>query len=148
MIEVFDILETSEKRSPPSPSTKRLAPKRAYRDRAFRLMVLACLVFSMIIQILVSAWFNDKIETVESRLSVCPVITPEEVDLTVVLPRLGDVSRKIDRLTHQLDGGMGNQQTAWPSRGEAKTEIDVTPVRKDKKTRRFIEVEVVERVKK
>jgi hypothetical protein len=148
MIEVFDILGTSEKQSPPSPSTKRLVPKRADRDRMFRLMVLACLLFSMIIQILVSAWFNEKIETLESRLSVYPVVTPEEVDLTVVLPKLGEVGRKIDRLTHQLDGEMRNQQTARPSEGEAKTEIDSAPVRKDEKPRRSIEVEVVESVKK
>ena len=72
-------------------------------DRVFKTVILAFLVLSVLTQLLVSAWFYDKLKGLESRLSLYPVEKPIDVDLRVTIPELIEIDQKIDRLNQRLD---------------------------------------------
>ncbi len=147
MLEVFEILKHSETSSSTSTSGGNPILETASRDRIFKTIILAFLIFSMMIQILVFPWFHNKLKIVENRLSLYPIDKPEKVDLTVILPELVKTDRKIDLLTRQLDKGLESQRVFLVPEENTKTEPLPTPARKEAESRRSIQVEVVEEVK-
>jgi len=147
MMEIFEILRHPETSS--STSTSRGSPilETAVRDRIFKTVILAFLLLSIMIQILVSASFHDKLKILENRLSLYPLTKPVEIDLAVALPELVEVDRKIHMLIQLLDKGPKTQRAFSAPEGNTGAEILSTPVQKKAEPRRSSQVEVVEKVK-
>jgi uncharacterized protein (DUF58 family) len=120
----------------------------AVRDRLFKTIILALLIFSILIQILVSAWFYDKLRTLESRLSLYPVNKPVEVDLKVTIPELLEIDRKIDLLNQRLGEGPKTQRTSTPSRKSTKSGSSSKGVKKTGQSHKSTRVDVVEKIAK
>jgi hypothetical protein len=73
-------------------------------DRLFKTVLLVLVMLSVVVQILVSAWFYDKLRMLDEHLSLYPVNKPVEVGLKVTIPELVEIDRKIDALNRRLDG--------------------------------------------
>ena len=117
------------------------------RDRFFKTVILTILVFSIVVQFLVSAWFYDKLKMLDNRLSQYPMNKPVEVDLKVTIPELVEINQKIDRLSQRLDKGMEPQQTAEIAKPETESKTASKPVKKAAKSNRSHRVDVVEEVR-
>jgi uncharacterized protein (DUF58 family) len=120
----------------------------AVRDRLFKAIILALLIFSILVQILVSAWFYDKLRTLESRLSLYPVNKPVEVDLKVTIPELLEIDRKIDLLNQRLGEGPKTQRASTPPRQSTKSGSSSKGVKKTGQSRKSTRVDVVEKIAK
>lgn len=118
----------------------------AVRDRIFKTVILAFLAFSIVTQLLISAWFYDKLKTLENRLSLYPVNKPVEVDLKVTIPELVEIERKIDGLTQRLGENLKAQHAASVPKRNDDAKVASKPSTKAAKTRRSNQVDVVEKV--
>ena len=118
----------------------------AVRDRIFKTVILVFLFFSIVIQILISTWFYDKLRTLENQLSLYPVNKPVEVDLKVTIPELAEIDRKIDGLTQRLDVELETQQALAAPKRPAKSKPKSQAVSKKNKTRKANKVDIVEKV--
>ena len=118
----------------------------AVRDRIFKAVILAFLVFSIVIQLLISAWFYDKLKTLENRLSLYPVNKPVELDLKVTIPELVEIDRKIDGLTQRLGKDLKAQRAVSDPKRNTDAKVASKPAKKVAKTRRSNQVDVVEKV--
>lgn len=121
----------------------------AIRDRIFKTVILAFLIFSILIQILVSAWFYDKLKMLENRLSLHPVNKPVEVDLRVTIPELVEIDRKIDRLTQRVGNVLRTPREAAVLQRSTKSESPSKSVKKKPKLRestKSTQVDVVEKI--
>jgi hypothetical protein len=118
----------------------------AVRDRIFKTVILVFLFFSIVIQILISTWFYDKLRTLENQLSLYPVNKPVEVDLKVTIPELAEIDRKIDGLTQRLDTELKTQEALAAPKQRAKSEPKSQPASKKNKTRKANKVDIVEKV--
>jgi len=147
MAEFFEFLKHLETPLSTTPSRQSPTFGTTIRDKIFKIVILVLLLFSIMIQVLVSAWFCDKLETLENRLSLHPVSKPVEVDVKVTLPELVEVDRKIDGFVQELDKERRTQQAILVPEGKTKIEIPSAPVRAEAKPRRSNRVEVVEKIK-
>ncbi len=121
------------------------------RDKVFKTVILALLTFSTLIQVSFSAWFYDKLKTLESHLSTYPVNKPVTVDLGAEIPELVETNRKIDRLTEQLDTALNTPQAFQGPERNTPLGTSSKPARKKANSRQstgYAQVEVIERIGK
>jgi hypothetical protein len=116
------------------------------RDRGFKTVILVCLAFSIMLQILVSSWFYDKLKTLENHLSQYPVNKPVEVDLNVTVPELVEIDKKIDKLNQYLTKGVTPRKTSSVTKTSAESEIPAKPPTEEPKPRRSHQVDVIEKI--
>ena len=116
------------------------------KDTLFKATILAFLMLSILMQILVSAWFFDKLTGLENRLSLYPVDKPVDVDLRITIPELVEIDRKIESLARQINqtlvkgGGTRTAQQKTSTKGSSKA------VSKKSKPRASTQVDVVEKI--
>jgi hypothetical protein len=116
------------------------------RDRIFKTVILTFLGVSIVIQLLVSAWFYDKLKMLENRLSLYPVNKPVEVDLRVTVPELVEIDRKIDGLTQRLGQDLKAQEAVSAPKQSTDAAVASKPAKKTAKPRKANRVDVVEKV--
>ena len=116
------------------------------RDRIFKTVILTFLGVSIVIQLLVSAWFYDKLKMLENRLSLYPVNKPVEVDLRVTVPELVEIDRKIDGLTQRLGQDLKAQEAASAPKQSTDAAVASKPAKEPAKPRKANRVDVVEKV--
>ncbi len=116
------------------------------RDRIFKTVILTFLGVSIVIQLLVSAWFYDKLKMLENRLSLYPVNKPVEVDLRVTVPELVEIDRKIDGLTQRLGQDLKAQEAVSAPKQSTDAAVASQPAKKTAKPRKANRVDVVEKV--
>jgi len=115
-------------------------------DRILKIVILAFLILSVLTQILVSAWFYDKLKVLESHLSVYPVNKPVDVDLRITIPELVEIDRKIDRLTQLLGRVPATPRKPAVASESTKTDRLSRSVRKKASPRGSTQVDVVEKI--
>jgi hypothetical protein len=112
----------------------------------FKTVLLALLILSVLTQVLVSAWFYDKLKMMDSRLSLYPVNKPVEVDLRVTIPELVEIDQKIEQLNQRLGKVGGVSSTAVTDKKATRSQKPPKVVKKTPKPRRSTSVDVVERI--
>jgi hypothetical protein len=115
-------------------------------DKVFKIVILAFLIFSILIQITVSVWFHEKLKNLENRLSLYPVNKPAEVDLRVTIPKLVEIDGKIDKLAQELDKVVRSPRTPAVSQTQTKAEHPPKSNNKKAKPRKSTQVDVVEKI--
>jgi hypothetical protein len=135
MLEVFEILKHPE-----------ISPETESHDKTFRTLVLALLSVSITIQILVSAWFHGKFKMLENHLPPHPIIQSEKLDLSVTLPELVAVDRKIDSLAQRLERGLMYQRALRVPEENTEEKTLSAPARKETELRRSNRVMIVEEI--
>jgi hypothetical protein len=118
----------------------------AVKDRVFKTTILAFLILSILIQILVSFWFHDKLEGLENRLSLYPVDKPVDVDLKVTVPELVEIDRKIERLAERLNQTLATEQQSAQTQRDTESKGSRQVVKKKAKPRTSTQVDVVEKI--
>ncbi len=118
----------------------------AVRDRVFKVVILAFLISSILIQITVSLWFHEKLKNLESRLSLYPVNKPVEVDLRVTIPELAQIDGKIDRLTQEVGQVLSSRRVRTIQKGRAVAETSSKSDKKKAKPSGSTQVDVVEKI--
>ncbi len=119
----------------------------AMKDGVFKIIILAVLIFSILIQIVVSGWIYEKIKTLENRLSLYPVNKPVEVDLRVTIPELVEIDGKIDKLTERLGMVLTSHQSHTVQQERTKAARSTNPDKKKARTGGSTRVDVVEKIK-
>jgi hypothetical protein len=115
-------------------------------DRLFKAVILTFLFLSVLIQIMVSIWFYEKLSNMENRLSLYPVNKPVEVDLKVKIPELVEIDDKIDRLTQRLGKELDSPKAHDRSKKVTKGEALPKRSKKKSKPRGSTQVDVVEKI--
>jgi len=118
----------------------------AGRDTVFKATILAFLMVSILMQILVSAWFFDKLTGLENRLSLYPVDKPVDVDLRVTIPELVEIDRKIEILAQQVNQALVKTGVSRTTEQKTSTKGASKAVTKKSKPRASTQVDVVEKI--
>jgi hypothetical protein len=116
------------------------------KDTVFKATILAFLMLSILMQILVSAWFFDKLTGLENRLSLYPVDKPVDVDLRVTIPELVEIDRKIERLAQLLSQALTNGGETLTAQQKTSTKGSSKAVTKKATPRASTQVDVVEKI--
>lgn len=119
------------------------------RDRVFKSVILALLIFSILIQIMVSVWAYEKFKIIETRLSTYPVSKPVAVDVRGTIPQLEEIDRKIDKLAQGLNKALRAPQGSAVPKRSVEAGCSSTPVTKKTKPRKpakSTQVEVIEKI--
>ena len=118
----------------------------AVKDRVFKTTILVFLILSILIQILVSAWFYDKLEGLDNRLSLYPVDKPVDVDLKVTVPELVEIDRKIERLAEQLNQTLATERQPGATQRDTESKGSREVVKKKAKPRMSTQVDIIEKI--
>jgi len=118
----------------------------AGKDTVFKATILAFLMLSILMQILISAWFFDKLKGLEDRLSLYPVDKPVNVDLRVTIPELVEIDRKIESLARQINQTLVDGRATQQMQQKTSTQDASKPVTKKNKRRASTQVDVVEKI--
>jgi len=118
----------------------------AGKDTVFKATILVFLMLSILMQILVSAWFFDKLTGLENRLSLYPVDKPVDVDLRVTIPELVEIDRKIEGLAQQVNQALVKGQVSQTTQQKTSTKGTSKAVTKKSKPRPSTQVDVVEKI--
>jgi len=117
-----------------------------FKESAFKTVILALLIFSILIQIMVSVWFYEKLKNLENRLALYPLNKPVEVDLRVTIPELVEIDGKIDRLTQRLGKVLTSPRGRTVHEREVLTGGSSKSNDKKAKSRGSTQVDVVEQI--
>ena len=118
----------------------------AGKDTVFKATILVFLMLSILMQILVSAWFFDKLTGLENRLSLYPVDKPVDVELRVTIPELVEIDRKIEGLAQQVNQALVKARVSRTTQQKTSTKGTSKAVTKKSKPRPSTQVDVVEKI--
>jgi hypothetical protein len=146
MAEFFEFLDDLETPVPVTRSGDYPQFDTTVGDRAFKTVIMLCILVSIVIQLVVATRFYEGFDRLGDCLPPYPVTRPLEVDLEFAIPELLEFDRNMDRMTQRLDQRLEARRALSKAEGESQPEMLSTRAQRKTKPRKTYQVVVVEEV--